>query len=399
VAYGRDTATALKALERESARFSLDGGFMAQVRRSPYGVALCMGPYNYPLNETFATLLPALVMGNTVVVKLPRLGVLCNMPLLDAFAEAFPPGVVNIVPGEGSVVVTPIIESGEVDLLAFIGSAKVANVLKRKHPYPNRLRSVLGLGAKNPAIVLKDADPAEAAKECLSGALSFNGQRCTALKMLFVHRSIADKFVAELEAGMGKLKAGMPYEDGVSLTPLPEAGAVEKMSAYLADARSKGAKVYGARAGETEHTFFQPAVVYPVKKGMKLWSEEQFGPIVAVAPFDEPGEALDWLSESHYGQQASLFTRDAAAAGPLIDALANLVCRVNLNTQCRRGPDTFPFGGRKDSAEGTLSVTDALRAFSIRAVVAAKQSPKDVALVQGVLRGRRSRFLTTDVLL
>lgn len=399
VAYGRDTAAALKALERESARFALDGGFLAQVRRAPLGVALCMGPYNYPLNETFATLLPALVMGNTVVVKLPRLGVLCNMPLLDAFAEAFPPGVVNILPGEGSVVVTPVIESGEVDILAFIGSAKVANTLKRKHPHPNRLRSILGLGAKNPAIVLKDADPAEAAKECLSGALSFNGQRCTALKMLFVHRSVADKFVAELTAGMDKLKAGMPYEDGVSLTPLPEAGAVDKMSAYLADARAKGAKVYGDRAGETERTYFSPAVVYPVKKGMKLWEEEQFGPIVAVAPFDEADEALDWLEAGHYGQQASLFTRDAAAAGPLIDALANLVCRVNLNTQCRRGPDTFPFGGRKDSAEGTLSVTDALRVFSIRAVVAAKQSPKDVALVQGVLRGRRSRFLTTDVLL
>ncbi|TBR17264.1 aldehyde dehydrogenase family protein, partial [bacterium] len=194
VAYGRDTAVALKTLERESARFTLDGGFLAQVRRSPYGVALCMGPYNYPLNETFATLLPALVMGNTVVVKLPRLGMLCSMPLLDAFAAAFPPGVVNIIPGEGSVVVTPILESGSVDILAFIGSAKVANVLKRAHPRPNRLRSVLGLGAKNPAIVLKDADPVEAAKECLSGALSFNGQRCTALKMLFVHRSLADRF-------------------------------------------------------------------------------------------------------------------------------------------------------------------------------------------------------------
>ncbi|TBR25112.1 aldehyde dehydrogenase family protein, partial [bacterium] len=205
--------------------------------------------------------------------------------------------------------------------------------------------------------------------------------------------------VDALAAGMGKLKAGMPYEDGVTLTPLPETGAVDKMTAYLEDAKAQGAKVYGARAGETDRTYFSPAVVYPVKKGMRLWTEEQFGPVVAVAPFDDPAEALDWLDEGCVGQQASLFTRDAAAAGPLIDALANLVCRVNLNTQCRRGPDTFPFGGRKDSAEGTLSVTDALRCFSIRAVVAAKQAPADVALVQDVLHGRTSRFLTTDVLL
>ncbi len=397
VAYGRDTAAALKQLDRDSSRFVLDGGFAAQVRRSPYGVALCMGPYNYPLNETFATLLPALVMGNTVVVKLPRLGMLCSMPLLDAFGAAFPPGVVNIIPGEGSVVVNPVIESGEMDLLAFIGSAKVANGIKKLHPRPNRLRCVLGLGSKNPAIILKDADPVETAKECLSGALTFNGQRCTALKMLFVHRSIADTFVAELSAGAGKLKMGMPFIDGVSITPLPEGG-VEKMTGLLEDAKAKGAAVVNPRGGQTDKSFFTPAVVYPVKPGMRLWSEEQFGPIVVVAPFDDAHEVLDWLADSSFGQQASLFTRDAAAAGPLVDALANLVCRVNLNTQCRRGPDTFPFGGRRDSAEGTLSVTDALRVFSIRTVVAAKQGGKDAELVQAILRERRSRFLTTDFL-
>lgn len=397
-AYGRDTIAALKELERRSAGFALDGGFLAQVRRSPYGVALCMGPYNYPLNETFATLLPALIMGNTVVVKLPRLGVLCGMPLLEAFAAAFPPGVVNIIPGEGSKVVMPIVQDGAVDLLAFIGSKAVANAIKKAHPEPNRLRCVLGLGAKNAAIVLGDADPVAAAKECLSGALSFNGQRCTALKILFVHRSVADRFVAELVDGAGKLKAGMPSEDGVQLTPLPEHGAVEKMAALVADAVAKGAAVANPRGGETDRTYFHPAVVYPVARGMRLFDEEQFGPVVAVAIFDDPSEVLDWLADSHYGQQASLFTEDPAAAGPLIDALVNQVCRVNINTQCRRGPDTFPFGGRKDSAEGTLSVSDALRVFSIRTVVAAKQSPKDIRLVNAVLASRSSRFLSTDYL-
>ncbi|MBI3298368.1 MAG: aldehyde dehydrogenase family protein [Elusimicrobia bacterium] len=396
VAYGRDTVGALKELERRSAGFAVDGGFLAQVRRSPFGVALCMGPYNYPLNETFATLLPALIMGNTVVVKLPRLGVLCGMPLLEAFAASFPPGVVNIVPGEGSKVVMPIVSEGSVDLLAFIGSKSVANLIKKAHPRPNRLRSVLGLGAKNAAVVLADADPAAAAKECLSGALSFNGQRCTALKILFVHRTIAERFTAELVSGLAKLKAGMPSEDGVQLTPLPEHGAVEKMAAYVADAVAKGAKVANPRGGETDRSYFQPAVLYPVAKGMRVFDEEQFGPVVPVAPFDDPAEVLDWLAESHYGQQASLFTSDAAAAGPLLDALVNQVCRVNVNTQCRRGPDTFPFGGRKDSAEGTLSVSDALRVFSIRTVVAAKQS--DDKLVRGILAARSSRFLSTDYL-
>ncbi len=398
VAYGRDTLQALKELDRNSSRFALDGGFLAQIRRSPFGVALCMGPFNYPLNETFTTLLPALVMGNSAVLKLPRVGMLCNMPLLEAFAESFPPGVVNVILGEGSKIVGPIMESGSVDLLAFIGSAKVANILNQKHPRPNRLRSVLGLGAKNAAIVLKDADLALTAKECAAGALTFNGQRCTALKILFVQRPLAEKFLAALCAEIAKFKSGAPFTDGVALTPLAEEGAVERMSAYVADAVERGARVVNPGGGETDRTYFHPAVVYPVRPGMKLYEEEQFGPIVAVAAFDDPNEVLEYLAASPFGQQASLFGTDPAVVGPLVDALVNQVCRVNLNTQCRRGPDTYPFGGRKDSAEGTLSVTDALRVFSIRTLVCAKQSPQSSDLVQEIVRGRHSRFLNTDYL-
>lgn len=398
VAYGRDTLAALKELDRASSRFALDGGFLAQIRRSPFGVALCMGPFNYPLNETFTTLLPALVMGNSVILKLPRIGMLCNMPLLEAFAESFPPGVINVINGEGSKIIGPLLESGEIDLLAFIGSAKVANILGQKHPRPNRLRSVLGLGAKNAAIVLKDADLGPAAKECAAGALTFNGQRCTALKIIFVQRPLAESFVARLAAEIDALKAGVPFADGISLTPLPEDGAVERMAGYAADAVERGARIANARGGEVDRTYFHPAVLYPVRKGMKLYEEEQFGPVVAVASFDDPNEVLEYLAASPFGQQASLFGTDPAVVGPLVDALVNQVCRVNLNCQCRRGPDTYPFGGRKDSAEGTLSVTDALRVFSIRTLVAAKESPQAVELVQSIVRGRHSRFLSTDYL-
>jgi len=332
------------------------------------------------------------------VVKLPRLGMLCNLPLLDAFAKAFPPGVINIIGGDGSVVVPPIVESGKVDLLAFIGSAEVANTLKKKHPRPNRLRCVLGLGAKNPAVVLPDADLGSTVKECVAGSLTFNGQRCTALKLLFVHKSMAKGFVSALCEGVDRLPHGMPYEDKVFLTPLPEEKAVERMRKLAADAVGKGARVMNPDGGETEHTFFHPAVVYPVRKGMQLWEVEQFGPIVAVAEYEDPDEVLDYLAESPYGQQAAVFGRDPALVGRFVDAMVNQVCRVNLNSQCRRGPDTYPFGGRKDSAEGTLSVTDALRVFSIRTLVAAKVSPENVSVVQSVVRGGHSRFLNTDYL-
>ncbi|MBI1870283.1 MAG: NADP-dependent glyceraldehyde-3-phosphate dehydrogenase [Chlamydiae bacterium] len=396
--YAWATIEALKDLDRQSSGFVRSSGFFAQIRRSPYGVALCMGPYNYPLNETFATLIPALMMGNPVIVKLPRLGMLCNMPLLEAFADSFPPGVINIISGEGSTVVTPIIESGQIDLLAFIGSAKVANLLNQRHPRPNRLRSVLGLGAKNVGIVLKDADLEMSVKECLQGALTFNGQRCTALKLLFVHRSIADEFIEKFCESLDALKGGMPFEDGVALTPLPEKAAVEKMSQYVDDAIQKGAKIRNKYGGDMDRTYFHPAVLYPVQETMRVWTEEQFGPVVPISPFDDPNEVIEYLARSPFGQQASLFGKDSLTLGKLIDALVNQVCRVNLNTQCRRGPDTFPFGGRKDSAEGTLSVTDALRSFSIRTVVAAKNSEENFKITRSIVNGRTSQFLSTDYL-
>jgi len=128
--------------------------------------------------------------------------------------------------------------------------------------------------------------------------------------------------------------------------------------------------------GEWAGTLFKPALVYPVPEAAQLYRAEQFGPILPVSVIDSPEQALDAIERSDVGQQASLFGRDAATIGRLVDHLANLVCRVNVNTKCRRGPDVYPFAGRKDSAVGTLSVTDALRVFSIRSMVAATESER-----------------------
>ncbi|MBI3039521.1 aldehyde dehydrogenase family protein, partial [bacterium] len=187
VDYIKDTLHSLKDLDRISSRFVIEHGIIGQIRRAPLGVVLCMGPFNYPLNETFTTLIPALIMGNTVIFKPPKIGVLLHRPLLEAFRDSFPKGVVNTIYGDGQTVIGPLMTSGKIDVLAFIGSCKVADILRKQHPVPHRLRSVLGLGAKNPAIVLSDACIDSAVKECVLGALSYNGQRCTALKIIFVH--------------------------------------------------------------------------------------------------------------------------------------------------------------------------------------------------------------------
>ena len=395
VEYIKATIDALKRLDNDNSRFTFVEGTIGQIRRTPLGVVLCMGPYNYPLNETFATLIPALIMGNTMVFKPPKFGVLLFQPLLEAFRSAFPKGVINTVYGKGSEVVPMLLESGKVNVLTLIGSSRVADHLKKMHPKVNRLRAILGLDAKNAAIVLPDADVELAVKECLLGSLSFNGQRCTALKMLIVHRSIVDKFLARFTEELGKLKAGMPWEKGVTLTPLPELGKVEHMARLVADAKDKGAKVINEGGGVSEGTLFYPAVVYPVKEGMLLYREEQFGPIVPVMAFDDIDTALDYVITSEHGQQVSIFSQDPETIGRLVDPLVNQVCRVNINCQCQRGPDVFPFTGRKDSAEGTLSVTDALRSFSIRSMIAAKQTDDSKRLLDAIVNEHKSNFIST----
>lgn len=353
IEYVDDTILALREM---GPKLESHGGIHARILRAPLGVALCMGPFNYPLNETLTTVLPALLMGNTVVMKPPRLGALLFLELLEPL-RVFPRGVVNVVYGDGPTVIGPIMASGRVDVFAFIGSAKVARILEKQHPMPNRLRTILGLEAKNPAIVLPDADLDLAVKECVTGSLSFNGQRCTALKLLFVHRSIHDAFLAKFTAAVAALRCGMPWDPDVRITPIEDP---KRMTALVEDAKGPKVTVRG--------NLFVPAVVDGVRPGMRLYTEEQFGPVVPIASFEKVEEPLKWLVDMPVGQQASVFGR----APELIAPLQNLVCRVNLNSQCQRGPDAYPFTGRKDSAEGTLSITDALRCFSIRTMVASK---------------------------
>jgi aldehyde dehydrogenase (NAD+) len=142
-------------------------------------------------------------------------------------------------------------------------------------------------------------------------------------------------------------------------------------------------------------TLFYPAVVYPVVEGMKLYREEQFGPITPVMTFGDVETALEYVITSDHGQQVSVFGSNPDQIGALVDPLVNQVCRVNINCQCQRGPDVFPFAGRKDSAEGTLSVSDALRSFSIRSMVAAKQTESSEKLLDSIVLGHKSKFINT----
>ena len=399
VQYIYDTIGALKDIDRNSSTFLIEEGIIGQVRRSPLGVVLCMGPFNYPLNETFTTLIPALIMGNIVLFKPPKHGTLLHYPLLEAFKDSFPAGVINTLYGRGNSIIPQLMESGKIDVLTLIGSSKVADKLKKMHPKVNRLRAILGLDAKNAAIVTESADLDSAINECLLGSLSFNGQRCTAIKIIFVHKSLADKFNEGLAKKIEVMKLGMMWEPGVQITPLPEPNKPAYLTELIEDGKLHGAKVMNEHGGENFKSIFFPALLYPVNSKMKVWHEEQFGPVVPVVPFDSLDEPIDYIHESSHGQQVAIFGTDVNEISELIDETVNQVSRVNINAQCQRGPDSFPFTGRKDSAEGTLSVTAALRSFSIRTVVATKATQANKDIVNSIVENQQSNFLSTRFIL
>jgi glyceraldehyde-3-phosphate dehydrogenase (NADP+) len=188
----------------------------------------------------------------------------------------------------------------------------------------------------------------------------------------------------------------MPWDSGVGLTPLPEPGKVEYLRELVEDAKKHGAKIMNEGGGEYLNSFFYPTVLYPVNEKMRLYSEEQFGPVIPIVAYGDDEEAIQYVVNSNFGQQVSIFGTDSKRVAKFMDAFVNQVGRINLNTQSQRGPDTFPFNGRKDSAEGTLSVGDALRVFSIRTLVSTKSTDNNKQILGNIIRNRESAFLSTD---
>jgi glyceraldehyde-3-phosphate dehydrogenase (NADP+) len=376
--------------ERASRFLKREKGILGIIHDEPFGVALCLGPYNYPLFETFSLVLPALLAGNTVIVKPPRFGVLFFDFMLEDFLDCFPPGVVNIVSGEGKTIVEPLMKSGEIDVFAFIGSRPTANRLMSLHPKKNRLRSLLGLGAKNPVIVLPDADLETAVQESILGALAFNGQRCAALKIFFVHQDIHEEFRERLSKRIANTGIGMPWMEGVRITPLADPDRITYLHELVEDALDQGGLIEKKHGGMSVESLFSPTLLSPVHSKMKIYWEEQFGPIIPLVSYAEIEAPIAYVYQSPFGQQLSIFGTKIQPMVHLVNSIKSQVARININCKCQRGPDLFPFNGRKDSAKGDFSILEIMNFFSAKTVVAARENKSNEKLFR-YLRETRNR--------
>ena len=392
----------MKDLDRVSSRFVIQGDIIGQIRRAPLGVVLSMGPFNYPLNETFTTLIPALLMGNAVIFKPPKFGVLLFRPLLEAFREAFPPGVVNTIYGSGAEIVSPLMASGQVDSPGihrhqpgggYHPAAASQTAPPAQHP---------GAGRQEPGHPATGCRPGPGCAGMPAWQLDFQRAALHGVEDPVRARVVfAKPSWQRFSEAVSRLKIRDALGAGGGPDPAAGSGQAEISGRPAARTHSwQGARMVNPNGGATTETFFFPAVVYPVSASMRaVQRKSSLARSCQWCHLRISKSRCDTLSSRNYGQQVSLFGKDPDKLAQLIDPLVNQVCRVNLNSQCQRSPDTFPFTGRKDSAEGTLSVSDTLRCFSIRTLVAARADPLNKAIITDITRKNKSNFLTTNFIL
>lgn len=347
--------------------------------RSPVGIVLCWGSEVNSFIETFKMLIPAILVGNIVIVKIPCTGGLVHVLTMPAVAYHLPPNVVQYVVGAIDNVVAPLMSGGEIAMLALSGSRDLADKLMHAHPNPHRLKLRLLLDAETIAVVLAAADLHLAVRE-VTRTLRCNWHQTSTLKQVMVHYTRVEEFVHLLSDAVKELRCGLPWTVGVDITPLPGVGKPEYLQELLIDALRKGAMVVNSADGggrllpEFHGTVMKPAVVYPVNDTMRLWSVGRTGPIVSVTSFRELTEVHALIAQRPVGVQVSLFTESVdgsdgdshAFLREIVQGLPSSVGAMVVNRicaeQCFEGYGGVPCGLNCSHSAGNSEAL--LRAFT-----------------------------------
>lgn len=355
------TAEEGKRVTGESMTSDVFPGFgkkkMSIVSRVPLGVVLAIAPFNYPVNLSASKITPALVAGNAVVFKPPTQGAISSLYLARVFCEAgVPAGVLNVVTGAGRAIGDYLVQHPGIQMVNFTGSSAVG---KHIAAVAGMKPLLLELGGKDAAIVLDDADFDLTAKNIVSGAFSYSGQRCTAVKRILATDAVADRLIEKMVPLIKKLTVGKP-EDNADITPLISDAAADFVEELVDDACAKGAQQLtgGKRAGN----LFPPMLFDRVTTDMRLAWEEPFGPVLPIIRVKDSDEAVRIANDSEYGLQSSVFTKDIDAAFHIAAALE--VGTVQINGKTERGPDHFPFIGVKSSGMGTQGIRYSIEAMT-----------------------------------
>jgi betaine-aldehyde dehydrogenase len=337
------------------------GGFDYTLRQ-PVGVVGLITPWNFPGLIATWKLAPALAAGNTVVLKPALLTPASALEIATILHDAgVPPGVVNVVPGRGSVVGEAIVAHGDVRKIAFTGSTAVGIGIQQRAAVSLK-RVTLELGGKSPNVIFADADLDVAAAAAAAAVFGNAGQDCCARSRVVVEDSVHDAFVEALVAATEGFRVGDPSDDDTQMGPLITRGQRQTALDYLASARQQGATVAcGGQALDRPGWFMRPAVIDDARPDMTAVREEIFGPVVAVLRFRDEAEAVALANDTPYGLSASVWTSDLGRAHRVARDIEAGVVSVNSNASVHTGA---PFGGWKQSGYGRELGVESLRAYT-----------------------------------
>ncbi len=319
--------------------------------RMPVGVVGAITPWNFPIAIPAWKLTPALVCGNTVVLKPAEDTPLLAQRFVDILHEAgLPEGVVQIVHGFGEEAGDALVRHPDVPVITFTGSRETGIIVTKTAA--DELKHVhLELGGKNAIIVMDDADVDLAVDGIVWSAFGTAGQRCTAASRVIVHRAVYDELQSKLVARAEKLRIGSPWEDDTDIGPVINETAVEKIHAYTGIGKAEGAKLLtGGERVDGDGFYYRPTVFGDVEPGMRIAQEEIFGPTTALIPVDSFEAAVTAANGVKYGLSSSIFTRDVNKAFKAMRDLQTGITYINAGTT---GAEVhLPFGGMKQTGNG-----------------------------------------------
>jgi aldehyde dehydrogenase (NAD+) len=323
--------------------------------RKPLGVVGMITPWNFPMAIPSWKMMPALIAGNTVVIKPASFVPKSTINLVEILMEAgLPDGVVNIVLGSGEDVGNAIMHHPDVPVISFTGSTETGKTIALAAAEHNK-RLTLEMGGKNAVIVHEDADLELAAEGILWGAFGTTGQRCTATSRVVVHRAVQRELAERLVLGAKKLKLGDGLEQGVTVGPLVSNGQLETVKKYVEIGKAEGGDmIYGGKPvtseGLDQGFFHEPTIFNDVSPRMRIAQEEIFGPVLSLIPVDSLEEAIDVVNGVQYGLSAAIFTRDVNNAFRAMQDIYTGILYVNAGTT---GAEIhLPFGGTKSTGNG-----------------------------------------------